>query len=148
MSTSLDQVTDLPEGCYRVPMSLLLDYIGDPFELMVWDCPAFTREDVLRVTEDEETSTPYNSETQDLVAGQSSYHTARIAYLIRHGWDDSGEDLRTPILEVAFGGEYGIGAHPLLDGNHRFAAAILRGDEFFTVYIDGDLDQAEKLLGI
>lgn len=143
--SSIDTTTDsLPEGCYRVPMSILLDYIGDPFELMVWDCPVFTREDVLAVSEGDEVATPYNDDIQDLVIGQDSYHIGRIAYLLRHGWDESGADLRTPVLEFSLSNDP-YRTHPLLDGNHRFAAAVLRGDAFFTVYVDGDLDEAEDL---
>jgi hypothetical protein len=40
------------------------------------------------------------------------------------------------------------GAHPLLDGNHRYAAALVRGDEFFDLEIDGDVDEAEELFGV
>lgn len=145
------KAVELSDGCYRVPMSALLDYLGgDPFEKMVWDCPEFTREEVLSsVALEEEISIPYDEDVQDAVVGQSSYHISRIAYLFRHGWDESGNDFHTPILEVSFGYDaYDLGRHPLLDGNHRLAAAVLRGDEFFTVYVDGDLDRAEEMFGI
>jgi hypothetical protein len=139
--------TDMPEDCYRAPMSAILDYVGDPVEQMIWDCPRFTHQDVLDVAEGDEIDAPYDEDVQNMVVGQSSYHIARIAYLLRYGWDESGNDDHTPILEVPFGGIPRLG-HPLLDGNHRLAAAIIRGDQFFTVSVDGDLDAAEEMFDL
>lgn len=146
MSLIAEKPREIADGCYRVPMSVMLDFVGDPFEDVPWDCEQFSRQDVLDLPIERACDAPYDEDVQDMVVGQESYHIARIAYLLHNGWDETGKDIRTPVLEIGFGG-YRSG-HPLLDGNHRYAAALLRGDQFFTAYIDGDIDEAEEMFGI
>lgn len=52
---------------------------------------------------------------------RNSYHARRIAYLVKHGWDE-------PILVDVGCGPYG-GHFMIDDGNHRFCAAVIRGDK-------------------
>lgn len=52
------------------------------------------------------------------------FHIARVAFLVVHGWSDPIElDVGIPWL---LGGS---GWWPIQDGNHRFLAAIVRGDK-------------------
>ena len=70
----------------------------------------------------------------------ASEHEARIAWLVKHGWID------TITLDV---GVPALGCHVdwiVLDGNHRLAAAIYRGDETIGCAIGGDLRYADELL--
>ena len=83
---------------------------------------------------------PYHTilEDQDTIA----YHVARIAYLVLHGWTDPIEiDVGVP----------GLGCHVdwvVVDGNHRLAAAIFRGDESIMAVVDGDINYGSELFGV
>jgi len=69
-------------------------------------------------------------------------HAARIAYFVVHGWPDPiGIDVGVPELGCTV-------AWPIQDGNHRFAAAIYRGDESILAEVDGSVGYAEELLGV
>ena len=132
----------LPDGSYLIPLNLLKELLISPFEQVPWDCEQFSAEDVLSVSPSEYCDTPYVLEVQDWVAGQTGYHISRIAYLKAHGWEGEEQDHR-PLLSVESDGRC-----RLLDGNHRFAAAVLRDDQFFLVEIDGFLDAADEVLNV
>lgn len=132
----------LPDGGYLIPLNLLEELLISPFEQVPWDCAQFSEEDVLSVPPEEYCDTPYMLDVQDWVAGQTGYHTSRIAYLKAHGWEGETQDYR-PLLSVESDGKC-----RLLDGNHRFAAAILREDQCFLVEIDGFLDVADEVLNV
>lgn len=70
-------------------------------------------------------------------------HVGRIRYLALHGWKDAIEvDVGIPVLNYA-GPDW-----PVTDGNHRLAAAAVRGDETILVDIAGQVDHAATLLGV
>lgn len=67
-------------------------------------------------------------------------HADRIAYLVVNGWTEPIIiDVGVPSLGVYV-------ANPILDGNHRFAAAIFRGDETILVEASGSVSVLETLL--
>jgi hypothetical protein len=69
-----------------------------------------------------------------------SDHVARIAWFVVHGWDHPIEvDVGVP----------SCGCNPLWpleDGNHRFAAAIIRGDLSILANMSGAVSEIEPLL--
>lgn len=68
-------------------------------------------------------------------------HIERIAYLAVHGWDASVDiDVGVPSLGC-------IVRWPVQDGNHRLAAAIVRGDESIQAEVGGDIRYANELFG-
>jgi hypothetical protein len=70
-------------------------------------------------------------------------HLGRIRYLMERGWDDAIEiDVGIPVMQ------YHGPKWKVLDGNHRLAAAALRGDEHILVTVAGQLDHAAELLGV
>lgn len=70
-------------------------------------------------------------------------HVGRVRYLMQFGWDDAIElDVGIPVLNYS-GPEWKV-----IDGNHRLAAAALRGDEHILVTVGGQLDHATALLGV
>lgn len=72
--------------------------------------------------------------------GVRDKHIQRIAYLAVHSWEDPIEiDVGIPVLSY-------WNDHIVIDGNHRLAAAIFRGDETIGACIAGQLDFAEELL--
>jgi hypothetical protein len=69
-------------------------------------------------------------------------HAARIAFLMQNGWSDSIEiDVGVPSLGCWVD-------WPVLDGNHRLAAASLRGDAEILATVSGSLDYAMELFGM
>lgn len=69
-------------------------------------------------------------------------HAGRIAFLVKNGWSDSIEiDVGIPSMRCYVD-------WPVLDGNHRLAAAYLRGDDQISAMIGGDLDYALELFGV
>lgn len=61
-------------------------------------------------------------------------HVNRIAYFVRNGWSDP--------IEISVG-VLAMGAYvewPVVDGNHRLAAAIYRGDKTILATLDGSLE--------
>ncbi|WP_315836142.1 hypothetical protein [Bradyrhizobium prioriisuperbiae] len=69
-------------------------------------------------------------------------HIARIAAL-------AVDKDPTPIdVDVGFPDHGYFAPWAISDGNHRFCAAIVRGDQFIEANVRGDTGQVEKLLGI
>ena len=69
---------------------------------------------------------------------------ARIAHLAVHGWPRSAEDEQPVTIDVGIGDYF---PHwPIVDGNHRIAAAAIRGDTHIEVRVAGDYDRAVNLL--
>lgn len=70
-------------------------------------------------------------------------HVGRVRFLMESGWDDPIElDVGAPVLN------YDGPAWKVIDGNHRLAAAALRGDEHILVSVAGQLDHGAFLLGV
>lgn len=77
-----------------------------------------------------------------VMSDASSYLQAgRIAYLVKHGWDDPIQiDVGVP--------EFGCCVDwPVVDGNHRVAAAYIRGDSVILAEISGSVEYAKSILG-
>jgi hypothetical protein len=73
---------------------------------------------------------------------ERQHHIRRVAYLVINGWHDPIDiDVGVPSLGCCVG-------WPIQDGNHRFYAAIIREDPFILAIISGELDYAEKVLGV
>lgn len=69
-------------------------------------------------------------------------HIARIAFLAIYGWTEPLDiDVGVPALGCFVD-------WPILDGNHRLCAAIVRGDSHITALVGGDLDLAFELFGV
>ncbi|MEU4558395.1 hypothetical protein AB0F72_08395 [Actinoplanes sp. NPDC023936] len=120
----------MPIAAIRI--ARLLDMLPlHPYESPAWDCPPFTIVDVLACTDpdpgpfDTWTSAP-NPDTDRVL------HIARIAHLART-WVNDGSD--PPTLYVHRG-------VTLIDGWHRFAAAMARGEAAVHVEVLGDPDEA------
>ena len=70
-------------------------------------------------------------------------HAGRIAYLVLNiATDAISLDVGCPSLGLP------TPSWPVLDGNHRLAAAIFRKDVTILGSVDGELGYAEQLLGV
>lgn len=71
-------------------------------------------------------------------SGETYNHAARIAFLVKHPDDEPIEiDVGVPSL--------GYYIFRVLDGNHRLAAATIRGDRIIKVDIQGEVSYAKHL---
>lgn len=78
----------------------------------------------------------------DTYTGKEYDHAARIAYLIINKDSKPIEiDLGVPALNCFCN-------WPIIDGNHRFAAAIFRKEEFIKAKVSGQVCLAKKMLGV
>lgn len=121
---------------------------GDPFKGCFWlglDQP-LTIEEVDAAIESGNLVPPTNPDDSwaagihpDLDCDREG-HAGRIAWFVVHGWNDPlAVDVGVPSLGCCPAWLVG-------DGNHRFSAAIYRGDHTVRAIVDGDVKIIEQLL--
>lgn len=119
-----------------------LQSICDPFANPPWGCPHFGRKAVAGAIKRQRFNARPFSDGHWNFLFSSSYHTERIAYLAHHGWDDPIQmDVGVPSLHCYVD-------WPVMDGNHRLAAAIYRKDATILACVGGDIDYALELFGV
>lgn len=117
-----------------------------PFENNVWRCGPVSMAMVAKALKED---LGYDYAQWQVVMSESpdhqpnaQQHAARIAYLVKHGWDDNiHTDVGVPSLGA-------VGHWPYTDGNHRICAAIFRGDTHIRADVSGDVDYAEHIFGV
>ena len=122
----------------------------DPFAGCCWpglDRP-ITVEDVYAAIRDDNLAPPgtdaFGEDAAGVwtVASRSSRegHVSRIAWFVVNGWDEPlGVDVGVPSM----------GCCPvwlMIDGNHRWAAAVYRGDRTIRANVDGAVSEIEKFV--
>lgn len=112
-----------------------LAYWCDPFEHAVW-FRRVRRSDVTKAL----CAGRLNGHRKTFAADSISGNAARIAWFVTHGWKDAiSVDVGVPSL----------GFFPswlIEDGNHRFAAAVYRGDNLILAEISGETAYGRRLL--
>lgn len=120
-----------------IPIEKLIDW--DPFQNVCWPelkYPITKSEIEAAIKAKDFCTNPVGHYTK------RAQHIARVAYLVEQGWDDSiNIDVGVPELDYLID-------WIIIDGNHRLAAAIFRGDFHIEAAISGDLKYAEKLFGM
>jgi hypothetical protein len=116
----------------------VLQKICDPYKDCPWHCGSITTARIKVCVQGSKFAlkplNPFNH--------NRSQHIKRIAYLVKNGWSDPIQiDVGVPSLGCNI-------EWPVVDGNHRLAAAIFRGDEEILCEISGSMDYAEELLGV
>lgn len=114
--------------------------IANPVECPPWECGILlAKQDVLQAIAQRDylaTPVPPRDDINPFA------HARRIAWLVVNGWEDAIEiDVGVP----AFGN---CRAWPVLDGNHRLYAAVIRGDAEIQASVSGSLDFAAELFGV
>lgn len=119
-----------------LPVSRVLA-LCHPLEDSPWDTEPVTKEMVAEALSlGLEVSHPIPSDAH------ARAQAARIAFLVRHGWDDAIEiDVGIPSMQFQVD-------WPVIDGNHRLAAAAYRGDADILASVGGCLDKAFELFGV
>ena len=121
----------------RLPLAAVLD-LCNPMLTWPWRCdaPSGVALDDLFVLAPE-VDRPVSTDAP------AHEHIGRVKYLARCGWNDAITlDVGVPCL-----GYWGP-TWPVVDGNHRLWAAILRDDAAIDADIDGQLSHAAELLGV
>lgn len=123
-----------------VSVKALAEYV-DPMRLNTWQCGLIDVEDVECCEDPTIGAYPAGCTAED--ASSWEYNVARIAWLAARGWKGIEADAEPIIVNVA-----ATGRLSLVDGNHRLAAAIVRGDKEITVLLEGSFEEACTILGI
>lgn len=117
-----------------------LKYYCNPFDGCCWsglDTP-ITKEEVMEAVEKEQFSEP--EEYENNIEFDRADHVKRIAWFVVHGWTDPiGIDVGVPSLGA-------IPKWAVIDGNHRYAAAIIRGQNTILASLSGDVSELEQLI--
>ena len=115
-----------------MPVSIPLEAFRryDPFDNEVWGAPV-TRADVRQALQE--------GRLAHAPGGQD--HAARIAYLVEHPASEPVTiDVGVPSLGC-------VVQWPIVDGNHRLAAALYREDGSILAEVSGEVDYARCLFG-
>lgn len=124
-----------------VPVENLIS-IANPMELDIWDCGVITKSDILSCFEYHNANYSYDNDS-GMDTTSREYNIARIAYIADNELYKHHKNEKHPIVvELA---EW-VRGHPIIDGNHRLAAAHILKEEFITIQICGDLDYAHEIL--
>lgn len=124
---------------YReVPVSRLIA-LCNPVEAPPWpDSKDLCSKRIMRLTELGEIPYTLHSGIVDS-SWAIEQHEKRIAFFVRSGWSD-------PIFIDVGIPELGLNIEwPVMDGNHRLAAAILRNDITILAEISGSIDLINQL---
>jgi len=109
-----------------------VDLLPDPYDNCVWliDSPITVEEVEAAINKG------YLLDVPTDVAFDRSFHVARVAYLVVHGWEDP--------IEVEASDHI---TWPVMDGNHRLAAAKFLGMEMVEVQFSGCSSLLEEWYG-
>lgn len=135
----------------RLWIPRLIETWGDPLKQALWMDKPITRKEVAAALADGSYKTvsdlPFSDGLKPRtkpMRGERKYHARRIAWFVVRQADN--EDPRAPI-EVDVGiPEFPGGTidWPILDGNHRYAAAVYRGDASIKANVSGSLPYAKR----
>jgi hypothetical protein len=114
-----------------------LQKICDPYKENPWQCwVRLTRKDIRAAIKEGRfiASEEYGESHQE--------HIERIAYLVVNGWDDPiSVDVGIPSMACNVN-------WMILDGNHRFAAAIYKKEPIILASVAGSVSYALELFGV
>lgn len=117
---------------WEVNVSELTRYIN-PMRDDEWGCGVMDEMDVELCEDPSIGRLPAGMTTED--SSSLEYNVARVAWLSQHGWDES--DTYEPMVLAC---NYGLRSEPhFMDGNHRFAAAIVAGKKTVKVEFLGSV---------
>lgn len=131
-----------PENCDEPALLSIavLAEMANPFEDPCW--PGLSRSLSMEEVEDAISAGRLIAPSADSgrAAAPRAAHVSRIAWFAVHGWRD-------PIsVDIGVPGFAGFrSCWPILDGNHRFAAAIFRGNPTILAEFGGSITEAARL---
>lgn len=141
MELEKDRSVEEDSSLITIPLAALLEYC-DPTLDDPWGCGKIASEDVLSEV-GYSTMRAQPLEYEEELYRSYEYNIQRIAFFVQEGWIDSSEDREPITLDIGIEGY--TGPWLIVDGNHRVAAAKVRGDESILVDVIGDMDKAEAV---
>lgn len=126
---------------WTVPVTSLQD-LADPMANDIWGVGVITPEEVIACRDNHIGRIPYSQVLYG--TDDKNYHIARISWLAEHGWEESAFS-EYPI-SVDLYADSAFSWHPIVDGNHRFAASVLLGMPTIEISVNGDIDYAYEVL--
>jgi hypothetical protein len=116
----------------------LLDFCN-PFSGICWDIKEISFSDVEKaIANSKSESAPFSSGKSSKIWSRNK-HIERIAYLVVN-YNNEPINIDVGIPSLGYGIEW-----PVIDGNHRLAAAIFRGEKSIAAYCSGELDLIQQL---
>jgi len=107
----------------------------NPFGNQIWGDYTLNYDDVIRSI-----ARGLFSDVPVPISDGKEIHAGRIAWLVINGWNEDPID-----IDVGVPG-FGDVLEIVQDGNHRLAAAILRGDDFIPVECSGDEELINEIV--
>lgn len=128
---------NLTTGPFKIPIDRLLS-LCNPFKTNPWiHGLRLTKKEIRQAIKENRFQT-VPSKTEENIY----YHIERVAYLTKFGWNDPVEiDVGVPELGCYVD-------WPLVDGNHRFVAALMKKKKSILANVSGSLDYASDLFGM
>lgn len=119
-----------------------LQELCDPAKGDPWGFQITPGEVAQAVEEGRFRATPWKSFPNQFTKEERQYHIERVAYFVVNGWTDPIDlDVGVPSLGCYI-------SWMILDGNHRFYAAVIRNDLAIHSTLSGDLNYAQEILGV
>ena len=125
----------------EIPLGALLEHC-DPTLDDPWGCGRILKGDVLDCIEFGEPIAKM-PDYDDRLFRSYEYNVARIAHFLQSGWDELEADTEPITVDIGLAGY--APSYLIVDGNHRVAAAKLRGDRLIRVEIIGAMARAEAV---
>jgi hypothetical protein len=118
-----------------------LKKLSNPMDDDVWGCGFIDVEEVLSCDDVSHAALPAGMRkdeegitwADDIFSRE--YNIARIAWLARNGWDDTKDPISLDVYPDSM-----TDWPAIVDGNHRFSAAIVSGMESIRINPSGDID--------
>jgi uncharacterized protein YbaR (Trm112 family) len=139
------ELDDTDEDGFKVELWTVrvadLEKLYNPMRNDPWACGEIDEFDVLSCMGNDSSAgrLPAGLTTEDTISLE--YNIARIAWLANNGWDDKDEPITVEMYSDSSNRWY-----PVVDGNHRLAAAIVLNMETIRITPDGDIDYMAKTL--
>jgi hypothetical protein len=118
-----------------------LKKLSNPMDDNVWGCGFIDVDEVLSCDDVSNATLPAGMRkdeegitwADDIFSRE--YNIARIAWLARNGWDDTKDPISLDVYPDSM-----TDWPAIVDGNHRFSAAIVNGMETIRINPSGDID--------
>lgn len=129
------------EGIFEISLDRLLE-LSDPTLDDPWGCGKIITADVFEALEHSEQISTLKAEDRKTYLSYS-YNVGRIAYFLKDSWREPEFDYEPITVDIGTAGYTPL--YFIADGNHRVAAAKLRGDSTIRIELMGDLAKAEAV---
>lgn len=117
-----------------------VEKLSNPMDDNVWGCGPIDGEEVLSYNDLSNGALPAGMRDDEGISWADDicsreFNIARIAWLARNGWDDTKDPISLDVYPDS------LEEWPaIVDGNHRFSAALINDMDTIRVTVSGDID--------